>query len=104
MPLVPRWLVKLVILLVVLTCLWGHVSEIFDRWDQTLQTGNDVEFSLVLLALVAGAVLALSASLPASRRARASSLRMGAGLNPLIQPLSRLIHPTDSSPHLSLRI
>ena len=38
-------------------CIWGHVSEIFDHWDNTLQTGNDVEYSTVMVALVAGAVI-----------------------------------------------
>jgi len=38
-------------------CIWGQVSEIFDHWDNTLQTGNDVEYSTVMVALIAGAVI-----------------------------------------------
>ena len=46
---------------VVLTlCIWGQVSEIFDHWDSTSQTGNDIEYSTVIVALMAGAVLGLA--------------------------------------------
>jgi hypothetical protein len=33
------------------------VSEIFDHWDNTFQTGNDIEYSTVIVALIAGAVI-----------------------------------------------
>ena len=36
------------------------MSEIFDHWDNTLQTGNDIEYSTVIVALIAGAVLGLA--------------------------------------------
>lgn len=43
---------------VVLTlCVWGHVSELVDHWDNTFRTGNDVEYSTVIVALVIGAVI-----------------------------------------------
>jgi hypothetical protein len=29
--------------------------EIFDQWDSTIQTGNDTEYALVILALCLGA-------------------------------------------------
>ena len=46
---------------VVLTlCIWGQVSEIFDHWDSTSQTGNDIEYSTVIVALMAGPVLGLA--------------------------------------------
>jgi hypothetical protein len=38
-------------------CIWGHVSEIFDHWDNTFQTGNDIEHSTVIVVLIAGAVI-----------------------------------------------
>ena len=99
-----RRLVKVAVLLVVLVCLWGHVAEIFDHWDQTLETGSDSEYSLVLLALSAGAVLVIArrnamvgsprpAQSPGSAAVLASSLQ-----SPFVLPV------TDASPHLSLRI
>jgi len=45
--------------LILAVCLWGHVSEIFDRWDNTFQTANDVEYSTVIVVLIAGAVIGM---------------------------------------------
>ena len=41
-------------LLLLLVCLCGHIAETFDFWDHTLQTGSDIEYGLVIVALVAG--------------------------------------------------
>ena len=46
--------------LVLLTCLVCPVVEMFDHWDHTLQTGNDTEYTFVVLALCVGAVYALA--------------------------------------------
>jgi len=43
--------------LVLTLCLWGHVSELFDHWDNTFRTGNDIEYSTVIVVLLAGAVI-----------------------------------------------
>src|SRR5579864_5056609 len=40
--------------LVLLTCLICPLVETFDTWDHTIQTGNDTEYSLVVLALCVG--------------------------------------------------
>ncbi len=39
-------------------CFVCPVVEMFDHWDHTLQTGNDTEYTLVLLALCVGMVSA----------------------------------------------
>lgn len=44
-------------MLILTLCIWGHVSEIFDHWDNTFQTGNDIEYSTVIVVLIAGAVI-----------------------------------------------
>jgi len=41
-------------------CFVCPVVEMFDHWDHTLQTGNDTEYTLVLLALCVGMVSALA--------------------------------------------
>jgi hypothetical protein len=46
--------------LLLLVCLCGHIAETFDCWDHTLQTGEDIEYSLVMVALVAGAGFGLA--------------------------------------------
>jgi hypothetical protein len=53
-------LVEIAAMFILALCLWGHVSEMFDHWDNTFQTGNDVEYSTVIAVLVAGAVIAFA--------------------------------------------
>ena len=40
--------------IVLVTCVVCPVLEMFDNWDHTIQTGNDTEYALVLLALCVG--------------------------------------------------
>ena len=46
--------------LALLICFVCPVLEICDRWDQTLQTGQDTEYTFVVLALCVGALYALA--------------------------------------------
>ncbi len=46
--------------LLLLVCLCCPIAETFDFWDHTLQTGNDIEYSLVMVALIAGAGFGLA--------------------------------------------
>jgi hypothetical protein len=39
---------------VLLTCFICSLVETFDKWDHTIQTGNDTEYALVVLALCVG--------------------------------------------------
>ena len=57
---VRRQLLQFGALLLLLVCLCGPIVETFDFWDHTLQTGNDIEYSLVIVALVAGAGFGLT--------------------------------------------
>ena len=52
-----RELLQLVAAVVLGLCVWGHVSELFDHWDNTFKTGNDIEYSTVIVVLIAGAVV-----------------------------------------------
>ena len=45
---------------ILVVCTWGHVSEIFDHWDNTFRTGNDIEYSTVIVMLVCGATIAFA--------------------------------------------
>jgi hypothetical protein len=40
--------------IVLLTCLICPLVEMFDNWDHTIQTGDDTEYALVVLALCVG--------------------------------------------------
>jgi len=54
---VRRRLLHLGPVLILTLCIWGHVSELFDHWDNTFGTGNDIEYSTVIVVLLAGAVI-----------------------------------------------
>ena len=46
--------------LILLICLLCPIVEMFDRWDHTPQNGSDTEYTFVVLALCAGAALAVA--------------------------------------------
>ena len=41
-------------------CLVCPLVDLFDQWDHVLQTGNDTEYPLVILALCVGAAFVLA--------------------------------------------
>jgi hypothetical protein len=45
---------RITVTLVLLTCLVCPLVELFDNWDHTIQTGNDTEYALVVVALCVG--------------------------------------------------
>jgi hypothetical protein len=45
---------KIVATLVLLVCFVCPLVELFDYWDDSVQTGNDTEYGLVLLSLCVG--------------------------------------------------
>jgi len=45
---------RITVTLALLTCLICPLVEMFDNWDHTIQTGNDTEYGLVILALCVG--------------------------------------------------
>lgn len=45
---------KIVIAAVLLICLLCPIVEFLDQWDHTVQTGNDTEYTLVIVGLCVG--------------------------------------------------
>ena len=45
---------------VLLICLVCPILEMFDRWDDTLQTGNDTEYTFVVLGLCIGVAFTIA--------------------------------------------
>jgi hypothetical protein len=43
-----------IVTLALMICLVCPVVEMFDTWDHTIQSGNDTEYALVVLALCVG--------------------------------------------------
>jgi len=45
---------RIIATVILVTCLACPLVELFDNWDHTIQTGNDTEYTLVVLALCVG--------------------------------------------------
>jgi hypothetical protein len=41
----------------------GQITELFDPWDHTLQTGRDVDYTVVIVAACLGVVFAAAKGL-----------------------------------------
>jgi hypothetical protein len=48
------WASRIIAIVILVTCLVCPFVEMFDHWDHTIQTGNDTEYALVVLALCVG--------------------------------------------------
>jgi hypothetical protein len=89
-------------------CLVCPLVDLFDQWDHALQTGNDSEYPLVILALCVGIAFALGQLIVTlSQNLLTSSIRYA--LQSILTSLALLIRPTalampSLSPLLSLRI
>lgn len=91
-------------ILILALCSWGHLSELFDHWDNTFRTGYDIEYSTVIVVLIAGAVIAFAhvlANLLRSVSATHSRSR-SFSLYTLVLPIPAVF--IGHSPPLSLRI
>jgi len=47
-------MLRVTAIIALMICIVCPVLEMFDHWDHTLQTGNDTEYTLVVLALCVG--------------------------------------------------
>jgi hypothetical protein len=50
-------------LIVLAGVLGGQITELFDHWDHTLQTGRDVDYTVVIIAACVGVVFAVAKKL-----------------------------------------
>lgn len=97
-----------IIVIVLLTCVVCPVVELSDRWDHTVQTGNDTKYNFVVLGLCVGVAYAFArfvlgfplhkSATPLSNLRNSKSLRPGR-----CAPLFCIPIPL-SPPILSLRI
>ena len=63
-----RMALRIFALIVLLFTIGGHISELFDTWDHTFQTGREADYSVVLIAAVVGSVFLAVTSVRAWRR------------------------------------
>jgi len=70
-----RLALRIFALIVLLLTVGGHISEFFDTWDHTLQTGREADYTVVLIAAVVGSGFLAVSSAHALRRRPARVLR-----------------------------
>jgi hypothetical protein len=58
---------RIAAMVVLLTCLICPIVEMFDSWDDTIQTGNETEYTLVILALCVGVAYSFVSVISKSR-------------------------------------
>lgn len=96
---------RLSVALILVATLAGPVAEMFDRWDHTVQDGNDTEANIVIVALCVGVaiVAAVGATLTL---APPSSLQRFASINVQHPLAARMRTPltTDIRPPTILRV
>ncbi len=56
------------VLVVLAAMLGGQVTELFDHWDHTPQTGRDVDYTVVIVAACLGVVFAVANKLASTIR------------------------------------
>ncbi|MDT8068364.1 MAG: hypothetical protein ROO76_09395 [Terriglobia bacterium] len=54
-----KTLLHLVAVVILAGMLGGHISELLDHWDHTLKTGQDVDYTVVVMAACLGVVFAV---------------------------------------------
>jgi len=97
-------LLQFVALCLLLVCVCGPVAETFDFWDHTLQTGNDIEYSLVTLALVAGAGFGIVHAIAIVMRAVSLTHCLLLSVDPSLSCAPPSVAGTCCSPPQPLRI
>jgi len=89
-------------------CLICPMMELFDQWDNTMQTGNDTEYAVVIVALCVGvgfAAVELYGKFAAVLRLiRTSHTSTRATLGAIFPSFSVMIPLAASPPIRSLRI
>jgi hypothetical protein len=98
----PTQIVAVIALLVCFVC---PILELFDCWDNTAQTGNDTEYTLVLVSLCVGAAYSIARLLMCVQAVRPRPF--GDSCNSFVSSAFVWFHlpeTASSPPALSLRI
>ena len=98
----------LIVTLALFICLVCPLVEMFDTWDHTIQTGNDAEYALVVLALCVGVAHSFARSIlnPVPVALVAKSVLSSGAHNVLVfaRGFTLLLFDVTSPPLLPLRI
>jgi len=101
---VRRHLLQFGAFLLLLVCLCAQVAETFDFWDHTLQTGNDIEYSLVIVVMIVGAGFGLTHVAAVLTRTESLLSYLLSSLGTVCSWASLPAASTGNSPPLPLRI
>jgi hypothetical protein len=107
-PLVRSKASHLIVTLILSICVVCPLIEMFDRWDNTAQTGNDTEYAFVILGLCVGVSYTFASAV--LRTSESSRSRRAAGTDGFLptcfrSSLNLIVTPVSASPPLStLRI
>jgi hypothetical protein len=98
----------MIVTVVLAICVVCPLLEIFEDWDHTLRTGQEIEYTFVLLALCVGVVYAFTRMI-VTLSPSLSATRYISTLRSLKDSLYLVIFPTalsalSESPPLNLRI
>lgn len=95
-------------LIILAGMLGGHITELFDHWDHTLQTGRDVDYTVVLIAACVGVVFAVGKKLVSATIRLFSPAKLRQATTPTFSGFRVKPEPLDTGPPLlslsSLRI
>jgi hypothetical protein len=98
---------RLAIGAIIAISLGAPIAELFDRWDQTLQTGSDTEANVVVVALCIGVAFATGTIVVVNRirgLASASVKRVAVSLA-VSREIASLLRPAPTvSPPAILRV
>jgi len=98
---------RLAIAAILAISIGAPIAELFDSWDQTLQTGNDTEANVALVALCIGVAFAIGTIVVINRirvLASASARRVVLSLAPPRRIASFLTPAPTVSPPATLRV
>lgn len=98
---------RLAIAAILAISLGAPIAELFDTWDQTLQTGSDTEANMVVVVLCVGVAFAIGTIVVVDRiRALASSgARRGVVVLAPPREMASLLKPAPTaSPPFALRV
>ena len=99
---------RLVIAAIIAITLGAPIAELFDTWDQTLQTGSDTEANVAVVALCIGVAFAIGTIVIVKRIrafASASATRVGVLSRSAPREIAFLLAPAPTvSPPAILRV
>ncbi len=99
---------RLAIAAILAVSLGAPIAELFDSWDQTLQTGNDTEANVAVVALCVGAAFAVGTIVVVNRIRLLASAAAGHVIIASLVPsreTARLLRPAPTvSPPAILRL